>query len=300
MRAAVAAEPLLLDDATVAAWLPLRDPRGHKGSNGRLICVCGSREYAGAGLLVAMAAIRAGAGLVYLAVPSSIQWAFAGRVPEVVTLGLAETDDGEIDAAAAGHAFKGRQPTALVFGSGIAEGDGYFDLLAGLLERKGPPMVIDGGGLNLLATRHDLAKGAGRPCVLTPHPGEFARLTGLEVSNDDGVRLSRATDAARELGQVVVLKGAGTVIAAPDGRAARATFVNPALSTAGTGDVLAGTIGALLAQGVEPFEAACLGVYLHGMAAAAISERLGDSGLVASDLPYEIALARHRLAAAGT
>ena len=135
-----------------------------------------------------------------------------------------------------------------------------------------------------------------RRAVLTPHPGEFARLTGASVADDDGERAARALEAAEQFGQVVVLKGAGTVIAAPDGRLARAPFVNAALASAGTGDVLAGTVAALLAQGVAPFEAACGGVYLHGSAAARISDRLGVSGLLASDLPLEIAYARHRLA----
>jgi NAD(P)H-hydrate epimerase len=295
-----AAEPLLLDDAIVAPWLPARDPRGHKGSNGTLICVCGSLDYAGAGLLSASAAARAGTGLVALAVPRALQPLFAGRVPEVITIGMAEAAEGEekgtdIDAQAAGHAFKLKDPDALVFGSGIRESDGYRELLLGLLKRQGPPMVVDGGGLNLLAQTADWWTHVSRELVLTPHPGEFARLTGSQVPDSEEVRLERAVQAAKRFGQVVVLKGAETVIAAPDGRVARSPFVNPALATAGTGDVLAGTIAALLAQGVAVFEAACAGVFLHGSAAAKISERLGDAGLLASDLPLEIAFGRNRL-----
>jgi len=290
-----AADALVLDDATIAPWLPAREPRGHKGSNGTLICICGSAMYAGAALLVAGAAVRAGTGLVYLAVPQSLQLAFAGRVLEAITLGLAETDHGEIDPAAAGHAFKDLRPTAFVLGSGIAKLDSYRELLLGLLKREGPPIVVDGGGLDLLASADGWWENAGRHCVLTPHPGEFERLTGAPVQDSDEVRLERAVQAAKKFEQVVVLKGAETVIASPDGRLAMAPFIVPALATAGTGDVLAGTIAALLAQGVTPFEAACAGVYLHGSAAAKISERLGDAGLVASDLPLEIAYARHRL-----
>jgi NAD(P)H-hydrate epimerase len=136
-----------------------------------------------------------------------------------------------------------------------------------------------------------------RKCVLTPHPGEFERLTGSPVSTSDQERRERCQAAARRFGQVVVLKGAHTVIAAPDERVAVASFEVAALATAGTGDVLAGLIGALLAQGVQPFEAACLGVYLHGRAGERLSWRLGDAGLVASDLPFEVALARHELSA---
>jgi len=138
-----------------------------------------------------------------------------------------------------------------------------------------------------------------RPAVLTPHPGEFARLDGSAVPDDDGARVERARAAAARWGRTVVLKGAHTVVAAPDGRAAMAGFENPALATGGTGDVLAGTTGSLLAQGCAPYEAACLAVYLHGLAAEHVRERLGDSGLLASDLPFEVARVRRHLAALG-
>jgi NAD(P)H-hydrate epimerase len=143
-----------------------------------------------------------------------------------------------------------------------------------------------------------------RPAVLTPHVGEFARLrvgSGGEpdadgdLIDDDEARARSATAAAAAWGQVVVLKGARTVIAAADGRLAVAPFENPALASGGTGDVLAGVIGALLAQGLGPFDAARLGVYLHGLAGDAVRDRLGDAGLLASDLPEQIAVARKRL-----
>jgi NAD(P)H-hydrate epimerase len=142
--------------------------------------------------------------------------------------------------------------------------------------------------------------------VLTPHAGEFARLraaSGIrpeadgDLTGDDAAREAAARDAAEAWGQVVVLKGAHTVVAAPDGRAARAPFENPALATGGTGDVLAGAIGALLAQGLAPFDAARLGVYLHGAAGEVVRDRLGDAGLLAGDLPLEITLVRKRLGA---
>ena len=299
VAAATLAEPLLLDDIAAAAWLPVRLPRGHKRSNGWLVCVAGSLDYAGAALLCAMAAARAGAGLVVLAVPASLQALFAGRVAEAVTLGLPETD-GEVDVEAALAAISGREPTALLVGPGLRASAANDRLVRRLLAGDGAPedvpMVVDAGALNMLAAGADWWPRAARRLVLTPHPGEFARLTGSPLSDDDDERAERAQGAAGRFGQVVVLKGANTVIADADGRVARAPFVNAALSTAGTGDVLAGTIGALLAQGVAPFEAACAGVYLHGTAAARVSERLGDSGLIASDLPLEVAHVRHRLA----
>lgn len=278
--------------------LPERGRRSHKGTHGTLLCLCGSLDYAGAALLAVSAAGRAGAGLVVLAVPASIQPLFAGRVPEAVTLGLPE-DGGDVDADAAASAMAGRASTAILCGSGWRESDGNARLLMSLLADSRPappPIVLDGSALNILARATDWWDGIARRCVLTPHPGEFARLAGEAVSDDDADRRRRAVAAAARFGQVVVLKGARTVVAGADGRAAVASFENPALATAGTGDVLAGVIGGLLAQGVAPFEAACLGVYLHGAAAARLSERLGDAGLVASDLPPEIPLVRHALA----
>lgn len=289
-----------LDEASCARLVPHRDPSGHKGTFGTVVCVAGSLDYAGAALLCVLSAARSGAGLVTLAVPSSLQTLFAGRVPEVTTYGLEETTDGmDIDPASAGHGLKDLGPASLVIGPGLRESEGYRELVVGLIARSGPPLVVDGGALNMLARSASWWIGARRDCVLTPHPGEFARVTGEGVSADDDERLMRCKVAAGRFGQVVVLKGAHTVIASPDGRVAVAPFANPALATAGSGDVLAGLIGALLAQGMAAFDAACLGVFMHGMAGERISQRLGDAGLLASDLPYELALVRHDLAELG-
>ena len=303
----VTAEIARLDDPTVAALLPRRDPRGHKGSNGRLVCLCGSLDYLGAALLCALAGVRAGAGLVVLAVPASLQPLVAGRVAEAVTMGLPETAGGEsgpsaseateIDVEAALTSVLERGAQALVCGPGLREGRDMTALLTLLLGRvAGMPVVLDGGALNMLSRSGEWWRGLRAEAVLTPHPGEFGRLTGAVVGDDDDERAQRCREAARRFGAVVVLKGANAVVGAPDGRLAVAPFANAALATAGTGDVLAGTIGALLAQGVAPFAAAQVGVYLHGAAAGQLSERLGDAGLAASDLPLEIAVARARLA----
>jgi NAD(P)H-hydrate epimerase len=284
-----------LDAATCAALLPNRPAEGHKGTFGTVVCVCGSLDYAGAALLCGLGAARAGAGLVVLAVPASLQPVIAGRVPELVTLGLPETA-GDVDARESGHALKTKSPDALVVGCGWRESDGERELVLGLIAREGPAMVVDGGALNLLAGSGRWWTSSRRECVLTPHPGEFQRLMGTPPGTTAEERSASATAAAQRFGQVVVLKGAHTVIAAPDGRVAVAPFANAALATAGSGDVLAGTIGSLMAQHLAPFDAALVGVWLHGRAGERLSERLGDSGLIASDLPYEIAVARHELA----
>ena len=300
----------LLDDAMVTALLPDRPARGHKGTFGKLLVIAGSLDFAGAALLVCAAAGRTGAGLVTLAVPESLQPLFAARVVEATTMALPEDDVEEVEPEDALARILDQEHDALVVGPGLRPGLATAELIVGLLavedESGPPPAVVDAEALRSLAVRDRWWEGVRRSCVLTPHPGEFARLraaSGIEaaadgdLSGDDDAREAAARDAAASWGQVVVLKGAHTVIAAPDGRAARAPFENPGLATGGTGDVLAGAIGALLAQGSPPYDAARLGVYLHGAAGEVLRDRLGDAGLQAGDLPIEITLARKRLAA---
>jgi len=292
----VSIEVKVLDAAMAAPLVPKRDPDGHKGTFGTVICICGSLDYAGAALLSGTAAARAGAGLVGLAVPASIQHLFAGRVPELITIALPETRDGsDIDPMESGHALKPREADALVFGSGVKDSEGYGELLFGLIRRKGPPIVADGGGLDMLSNYDDWWADRQRPVVLTPHPGEFGRLTGTPVGIGDDERAERASDAAKKYDAVVVLKGARTVVADPSGEVARTSFANAALATAGSGDVLAGTIGSLLAQGVAPYDAARLGVFLHGRAGELASQRIGDAGLLAGDLTGALPIARREL-----
>jgi NAD(P)H-hydrate epimerase len=299
----------LLDDATVLALLPERPVRGHKGRFGRLLVIAGSLDYAGAALLVCRGAGRAGAGLVTLAVPESLQPLFAAKVIEATTLPLPEDDVEEVDPEAALARILDHSHDAIVLGPGLRPGLATTELVRELLvagvDSQPAPIVLDAEALRSMATLGDWWTGLTRQAVLTPHAGEFSRLrTGSggepdgdgDLINDDDARVAAAASAAAAWGQVVVLKGARTVIAAPDGQVAVAPFENPALASGGTGDVLAGVIGALLAQGLATFDAARLGVYLHGSAGEAVRERLGDAGLLASDLPDQIAVVRKRLA----
>jgi len=288
-----------IDDQAVAALLPVREPRAHKGDNGRVLVVAGSLDFAGAGLLASHAAGRAGAGLVTLAVPRSLQPVVAGRFVEVITLGLPERSPFEVDADASAALLAGIPHDALVLGPGLRRSDANDAMVRALLAQSGAPAVVDAEALNALSRTPDWHEGVRRSCVLTPHPGEFRRLLPDEAGDlgtDDDARERAVRDAAAAWHQVVLLKGARTVMAGPGGEAARVPFENPALGTGGTGDVLSGVIGALLGQRMGPFGAACVGAYLHGTAGEVIRERLGDSGLLASDLPGEIAHARHRLA----
>jgi NAD(P)H-hydrate epimerase len=299
-----------LDDDIIAALIPERPVRGHKGSFGKLLVIAGSLDYAGAALLVCRAAGRSGVGLVTLAIPESLQPLFAAKVIEATTMGLPEDDVEEVDPEASMARILDHEHDAIVVGPGLRPGLATAELVRSLLPiatgTDAAPIVLDAEALRSMATMDHWWEGERRPAVLTPHAGEFARLRaasrdqpadGGDPEGDDTERLASAIDAAATWGSVVVLKGARTIIAAPDGDAAIAPFENPALATGGTGDVLAGTIGGLLAQGLEPFAAARLGVYLHGLAGDAGRERFGDAGLLASDLPDGLAVARKRLVA---
>jgi hydroxyethylthiazole kinase-like uncharacterized protein yjeF len=312
---AAPAGPPVLDDAAAIALLPVRGPRGHKGTFGTLLVLAGSLDYAGAAVLVVRSAGRAGAGLVSLAVPASLQPLFAGRMLEATTVPLPDDDGDEVDPEAAVARILDHSHDALVIGPGLRPGLATVELIRRLLGTPGGdggepvPVVVDAEALRSIATIDGWWEAIRRPAVLTPHGGEFARLRTAsghdaasdgDLNADDAARARAAGDAAREWRQVVVLKGARTVIAAADGSISVAPFENPALASGGTGDVLAGTIGSLLAQGLAPYAAARLGVYLHGLAGEAVRLRVGDAGLLASDLPDEIALARRRLAALAT
>jgi ADP-dependent NAD(P)H-hydrate dehydratase / NAD(P)H-hydrate epimerase len=299
-----------LTDEIAAGLVPERPVRGHKGTFGKVLAVCGSLDYAGAALLVCRAAGRAGAGLVTLAVPESLQPLFAAKVVEATTMALPEDDVEEVEPEDALARILDHDHDAIVLGPGLRPGLATTELVQALLtvpdEPTAAPIVLDAEALRSLATLEHWWEAVHRSAVLTPHSGEFRRLragSGVDpdgdgdLDDDDDARGRAVRDAASIWRQVVVLKGARTVIGAPDGALAVAPFENPALASGGTGDVLSGTIGALLAQGLDSFAAARLGVYLHGLAGDAIRERLGDSGLLASDLPDAIAIARRRLGA---
>ena len=297
-----------LDEETAVALLPSRPVRGHKGSFGKLLVIAGSLDYAGAALLVCRAAGRAGVGLVTLAVPETLQPLFAAKVVEATTMALPEDDVEEVDPEPSLARILDHEHDALVVGPGLRPGLATAELVRELIDSGGeerPPIVLDAEALRSLASMDGWWEGERRPAVLTPHAGEFSRLrvgSGVEpdadgdLVDDDAARVAAARDAAAMWHEVVVLKGARTVIASPDGEVVVAPFENPALASGGTGDVLAGTIGSLLAQGLSPYSAARLGVYLHGLAGDGARERFGDAGVLASDLPDGVAIARRRLA----
>lgn len=291
----------------VKAWLPRRPRNAHKGTFGRIVIVAGSANFPGAAGLAGMGAYRAGAGLVTLAVPTPIQSQLVALLPEATwlllphELGVFEEAAAEVLRRQLGHAnamllgpgFGLEKPTreflkALLTGDG-AEGRGRLGFIhedEGGPEVHLPPCVVDADGLKLLVDIEGWESLLPRPAVLTPHPGEFAIMTGLSIPEIQSDRVAKAREYAAKWGHVVVLKGAFSVVAEPGGRAAVVPFATPALARAGTGDVLAGAIAALRGQGLGPFEAAVLGAYLHGRAGELAADLLGT---VASVLAGDVA-----------
>lgn len=285
-------------DADIAAMLPARAHDANKGSGGRLLFVGGSHDFLGAPALCTAAAYRAGAGLVEAAVPESIEHSVAGHVPEDVFRPLSE-ENGQLGLSALIQIKESLgRATAVVSGPGMGHSENTVRFTAGLLALLGKSQIkgalFDADALNALARlprwwETDVSM------VLTPHPGEMARLTGLSVSEIQSDRLSIARRFAAEWKKIVVLKGAGTIVAAPSGETVVNTTGGPNLATAGTGDVLSGIVGGLLAQGCDPFVAATAGVYLHGRAGDLLRREHGDIGTVAGDLPPMIPAARRSI-----
>ena len=295
---------IVVDEETVRKTLLLRPRNAHKGTFGTVMVVAGSVNYTGAALLAGKAAFRVGAGLVTLAVPSVLHTALAGHFPEATWL-LLPDELGVISVNAAGL-LRGnlKRTTAVVIGPGFGLENTTRDFVSHLLtpvsyatpssigfvkpkeedaetqESDLPPLVVDADGLKLLAKVPDWAAKLPSPAVLTPHPGEMAILTGLEKDEIQADRLGTAERFAREWGHVVVLKGAFTVVAAPDGHTALIPVASAALARAGTGDVLAGMIAGQRAQGLEAFEAAMAGAWLHAQSGLQAQASLGNSAAV--------------------
>jgi hydroxyethylthiazole kinase-like uncharacterized protein yjeF len=258
----------------------------HKGEAGRLLVVGGSDRYPGAPLLVARGALRAGAGLVTLATP--IGSLIAGRLPEATLRSLARDDDGRLDPVRCASELTREQADALVVGPGFEPSERVGELVRRLALTEGPPLLLDAGALSSIADAPDRLIGEpARPLLLTPHVGEFLALSGAASADERTVRAFAARSGA-----IVVCKSSTTLIAHPDGRFERRGLPNALLATGGSGDVLAGVIGALLASGLDPYEAALLGVSWHSAAGLRLALRLGDAGLLASELADELPLLR--------
>jgi hydroxyethylthiazole kinase-like uncharacterized protein yjeF len=264
--------------------LPDRPADAHKGSVGRVLVIAGSRGMVGAGVLVCRAAYRAGAGLVTWAFPESLATLIGTSVVETITLPYPDGGSGMPSLNAREHLSEASfEADAVVLGSGLAVSGEAGELVRLLIPEIHAPLVLDAGALTALGTEFKPLEKRERPTILTPHPGEMSRLTGVPVKEIQADRSAAAQALASNTGALVVLKGAGTVIASPEALAVNESG-NPGMATAGAGDVLAGVIAALLGQGMAPFDAARLGAYLHGLAGDIAAEERGVHGVMAGDL----------------
>jgi hydroxyethylthiazole kinase-like uncharacterized protein yjeF len=273
----------LLSEEEARALVPPRRPDAHKGDAGRVLVVAGSPGKSGAAHLALTGALRGGAGLVTLAAREEVlPFALAGR-PEAMSVPLlAHGPLSDADLEPLLEAARGMD--AVVIGPGIPRGPETAGLLRAFLERAHVPAALDADALNALASRPELLRGLPAPVVLTPHPGEMARLAGTDIAHVQADRIAIAAWKAREWGCVVVLKGARSVVAAPGAPPAIVPAGNAGMATGGTGDVLAGLVGALLAGHLPPFDAARAAAFAHALAGDLAAERLGERGLLAGDL----------------
>ena len=276
----------------VRAWLPDRPADAHKGTFGTVWIAAGSVRFPGAVLLAARAAFRSGAGLVATAPPESVYPIVAGHFPESTWLPLPEEEGGH-SGDGAGVLLKALdRADALLLGPGFGRAAAARAFVEQILQASPrlPALVVDADALQLAAELENWPERLPAATILTPHPGEMAALTGLEVRVIQTDRIRIAEQHAAEWGHIVVLKGAFTVIAAPDGRTAVVPISTPALARAGTGDVLAGLIAGLRAQGLPPFEAAAAGAWIHARAGVRAAEFVGDpAAVIASDVLEGIA-----------
>lgn len=265
--------------------IPDRPENGHKGTFGKVLIIGGSVGMSGAVCLSSVSVLRSGSGMVTAAVPQSIQMIVAIYEPCVMTIGLKSDSNGQLASPSRGRIeelLAGQDAVAI--GPGLGQSDAAAELVAIVLEICQVPLVLDADALNVAATHGLLAKrNRETPCVITPHPGEFSRLTGQPISDDDETRTEVSVDFAKSHGLTVVLKGPRTIVTNGD-RLFINTTGNSGMATAGSGDVLTGIVASLLGQKMNPFEAAAAAVNAHGRAGNVLASELGQCGMIASDL----------------
>ena len=268
----------------VLALVPPRPRAGTKFKSGVVVVAGGARGLTGAPTMAALSAMRTGAGYVQVAVPASTEPTFDQKLMEAMTHGLAEDDGAHVPQGADQVLDLCERAGALVLGPGIGRTDGALEWAREVARRAPCPVLIDADGLNAHAGKLESLRERRAPTVLTPHEGELGRLLDIDSNDVQAHRLACASEAAERSGCVVVLKGDDTIVAMPDGSAAVSPGATPALATAGTGDVLSGLAGSLLAKGMEPFAAAAAGVFAHARAGRVAARRLGADHVIAGDV----------------
>ena len=271
--------------------IPPRREDAHKGTFGRLVNVAGSARYRGAAILSTLGALRCGTGLVTLCSTEPVCAAAASRVPEAILIPLAQNDLGTLDGTLPLSALTEclESADAVVFGCGLGNNLHTARLLEHVLQNTSSPMVLDADGINAVAGNIHVLKEAKAPLLLTPHPGEMARLAGCDIPQVEADREAVALEFAHRHNVTVVLKGPRTLIACPDGELTVNETGNSGLAKGGSGDLLAGMIGALLAQGMSPRHAAAVGVFLHGIAADRTAKRLSRTAMLPRDVLEDLA-----------
>lgn len=272
-------EILQLDHQSVLSILPNRREDAHKGDFGKILLLCGSTGYTGAAALATMGALRSGAGLTYLGVPESIYAIEAVKLTEPIVFPLPDIDGMLADESLAPILQKLPQMDAVLVGCGLGQSEGTRNVVMCLLREAKCPVVLDADGINLLSKHMDILRERHYPTILTPHEGEFRRMGGLIRSS----RIDAAVDFAAQYGCVLCLKGHQTVIT--DGKTCYVNPTgNPGMAVGGSGDVLAGIIVSLCGQGIDPVHSAACGAWLHGSAGDACAERLGQYGMLPTDM----------------
>ena len=270
--------------AAVRQWLPVRPREAHKGNFGKLLLLCGAVGFTGAPALAARGALRTGAGLVYLGVPEAIYPIVAAKLDEPVVFPLPAQDGMLAEAAVPEILRRLAQCDACLIGCGLGQSAGTRAVVQAVLTHAKCPVVLDADGINVLQGHIDILRGAACPVILTPHDGEFARLAGKPVGEN---RIQAACELSIQTGATVLLKGHRTVICG-EGRCYVNRTGNPGMATGGSGDVLAGVLVSLLGQGLPPVRAAAAGAWLHGAAGDRCARRLGEFGMLPTDLLQEL------------
>jgi len=281
----------LLEKSDAMKLMPARPRYSHKGTYGHVLLVAGSRGKTGAAFMTARACLRAGAGLVTIGVPQSLMNIFQPRVTEEMTLPLADKKDGTLSCKSVDLIleFLNKKADVLAIGPGISVDDEISKLMVSLIGSSKAPIIIDADAINAIAGNAGVLKKAKVPIILTPHPGEMARLINSQQSavssqQIEKDRINIAISFAKKTKTYLILKGVPTIVATPQSEAFINPTGNPGMATAGTGDVLTGIVSAFLAQGLSPLNASILGVYIHGLIGDIVSQKKGEHSLIASDI----------------
>lgn len=277
-----------ITERMIANFLPSRQPDSHKGQFGKLLCITGSERMPGAAVMSAAAALRCGVGLMRLAAPRSVIAAMCARYPEPMYLPM-QTDEKGFALSANGDMLleEMAKSTAVLIGCGLGETEETKALVTRILQEATCPVILDADGINCVTGCIDIIKEVKVPLILTPHPAEMARLLHCTVAAVQSDRMEQAGSFAREHGVTLVLKGAGTIVATPEGAFVNSTG-NSGMSKGGSGDVLAGMLASLVAQGIPPTNAACMAVFLHGKAGDCAAEHLSEQAMLPTDLIGEL------------